>query len=657
VYAGEYANANGVTYVPCGGNGHSLYYWGNPARADTFPPASYNQASASYCVVVWFYGNGGGSDDQLNGPIRSNDELFVEDTPKFNGPAADEDPNAPYYYKYDNNSAPSPNTPTHAGPMAMPTTDNQLSTLANPADGGEGCLFAGPTSITFNTDGSFNVLSPATAYLVGQGQNLGCAATAAAVNGTYAASTVVTPNSTFNGVIYVEDVPSSAIDPWYNCASGVMGSPNAAGYPTYATDVTNYGCKNGDAYVSDNGANTITGQFTISAENNIWITGNLEYTGALAGNNVLGLIANNDIFVYNPVKCNGNWSAANQTCTGTPGTFANLLGTPISTIDAALLAIYHTFSVSNYDRGASLGTLTVNGSIAQEYRGPVAITGGSGYVKNYNYDARLAYLGPPYYLQPSTSGWVIRSWTEGCDAGLATCSALHRAVPPPTTTTSTTSPTTSTSTTSTTSTTLPTTTTTHPTTTTTSTTTTTVPTTTTSTSTTTTSTTTTSTSTTSTTLPTLNCSASASGTAYNRSSWNVSANNNNVAPGNTDAPAYAIDGNLSTRYSSEVQQVAGMYFQIDMGASQAFDEVDMQVPNSVNDYAYGYTIEASNLSNFSSYTTVGTCSTGLGTTEIVSFPAQTDRYIRVVLTGNPGLGVSASPQNWWWSIDEINVYH
>ena len=45
-----------------------------------------------------------------------------------------------------------------------------------------------------------------------------------------------------------------------------------------------------------------------------------------------------------------------------------------STIDAAILAINHSFIVDNYDCGSPLGTLTVNGAIAQKYRGAVGTT-------------------------------------------------------------------------------------------------------------------------------------------------------------------------------------------------------------------------------------------------------------------------------------------
>ena len=46
-------------------------------------------------------------------------------------------------------------------------------------------------------------------------------------------------------------------------------------------------------------------------------------------------------------------------------------------IDAAILSLQHSFIVDNYNCGARLGTLTVNGAIAQKYRGPVGTVSGT----------------------------------------------------------------------------------------------------------------------------------------------------------------------------------------------------------------------------------------------------------------------------------------
>lgn len=65
------------------------------------------------------------------------------------------------------------------------------------------------------------------------------------------------------------------------------------------------------------------------------------------------------------------------------GTITNL------NIDAAILAVTGSFIVDNYDCAGSLGNLTVNGAIAQFYRGPVGTTNGNGYTKNYNFSCMM----------------------------------------------------------------------------------------------------------------------------------------------------------------------------------------------------------------------------------------------------------------------------
>jgi hypothetical protein len=77
-------------------------------------------------------------------------------------------------------------------------------------------------------------------------------------------------------------------------------------------------------------------------------------------------------------------------------------------IDAAILSTNHSWIVDNYKCGNQLGTLTVWGSIAQFWRGPVGTSGGSGYVKNYNYDDRLANQQPPSFLAPTNAtSWKV----------------------------------------------------------------------------------------------------------------------------------------------------------------------------------------------------------------------------------------------------------
>jgi len=153
---------------------------------------------------------------------------------------------------------------------------------------------------------------------------------------------------------------------------------------------------------------------------------------------------------------------------------------------------------------------------------------------------------------------------------------------------------------------------------------------------------------TTTTVPT-NCTTSTTGeTQLSESGFLASTN----APSNsTDAPQNAItnavNGTDSTRFSTDEAQALGLSYQVNMGAAQTFNEIQMATPNSSNDYARGYNIEVS--SNGTVWTTIASC-TGTATPEIVSFPTQIAQYLAVVLTTGAAGG-------WYWSIDQFFVYN
>jgi hypothetical protein len=119
----------------------------------------------------------------------------------------------------------------------------------------------------------------------------------------------------------------------------------------------------------------------------------------------------------------------------------------------------------------------------------------------------------------------------------------------------------------------------------------------------------------------------------------------NAPSSSTDAPANALDGNLSTRFSTDEAQTAGQQFEVNMGSKQTFNELVMEVPNSPTDYAREFVVQVSN--DGVTWSHVTTC-TGTGPTEVVSFPTQTAQYVRVVLT--------AGETTNWWSIDEFYLY-
>lgn len=83
--------------------------------------------------------------------------------------------------------------------------------------------------------------------------------------------------------------------------------------------------------------------------------------------------------------------------------------------DAAILALNHSFGYEDYTRGLK-GTLTIKGSIAQRYRGPVGTFSGgtrvSGYAKNYWYDERMLYQEPPHFIEPLNAGFEVLDWEQ-----------------------------------------------------------------------------------------------------------------------------------------------------------------------------------------------------------------------------------------------------
>ena len=121
------------------------------------------------------------------------------------------------------------------------------------------------------------------------------------------------------------------------------------------------------------------------------------------------------------------------------------------------------------------------------------------------------------------------------------------------------------------------------------------------------------------TVPGSDCSASSRGLALSRAGWSASSN---AHPSSTDAPANALDGNSSTRFSTDVPQAPGLFFEVDLGSKQSFDELAMESPSSPNDYARGYYIEVSD--DASSWTIVANC-TGTSSPEVVRLAAQTAR--------------------------------
>ena len=383
------------------------YYYGGinnqrdePSRTDFSGDSDSNGA---YCNDISFVGS-----DKLNGPMHTNDAFMVCGNAQFLGHVTTSWSGAGGALYRDGcpTSHPvfaDPGGPTYSAPLTMPPTNSALK--SNVAAGTGGCLYTGPTRIKLLSNGQMTVKSP-----FSKNTN-NTTAGQCPKNGT--------GSMPADGVIYVQNVPSTTTDPNYTngCPYSVSngGGDNRAhplGLPIH-NDTTTYGCRNGDAFIEG----TLKGQLTIASENNIDITWSMTYNSGVGGNDLLGLIANNYIEVYHPTSCtSGTTSACNLTATFPGETPARTTANTSPTIQAAMLSLSHSVRVQNYDRGAPLGTLNVTGVLAQRYRGPVGTNSNgtivTGFSKNYVYDQRLQYLSPPYFLDPVASQWGIVTWAE-----------------------------------------------------------------------------------------------------------------------------------------------------------------------------------------------------------------------------------------------------
>jgi hypothetical protein len=312
--------------------------------------------TSQYCDTISFV-----KGDSINGAMHTNDAFVICENPTLGRTTTDPievsgPPKGWFSTKEVPHSGSScKGSPTFAGTLVTnapvitpPPTNSELRNIAEPA---------------FKFKGQVRICLSGTSMTVG---------TAGSCEGAYSGPIPA------NGVVYVE-----------NGICEVPYSPFTTTYPETS------GC--GNVYVKGN----YSGQLTIAAENDIIINGSL----IRSGEGVLGLIANNFVRVYHPFSTDAvSAQTAHNECNSGSNGAASI---PNIQIDAAILAINHSFIVDHYDCGSSLGLLTVNGAIAQKFRGAVGTSGGSGYKKSYNYDDRLSFLEPPSFIEPVQSEWVV----------------------------------------------------------------------------------------------------------------------------------------------------------------------------------------------------------------------------------------------------------
>ncbi len=386
-----------------------------------------------------------GTNEVVDGPLDSNDALYICGG-DFKGPVTSYYHVAPYYRNCGAATFEA-GVPQPGDKLVMPPTNTQMKQetrgdLTATDVPRPGCLYTGPTSIVFNSDGTMTVRSPWTKAVntsaTGAMTNAACGTPGRGANngttlGSDAGQKITVPAQ---NLIYVQTIPALSTDPNYWAPGTVPytgfscpANGNGIGYPYTTTTGTSpttngttttesitatgtgtsyYGCSSGDVFVKGQ----LKGQVTIAAENYVWITGNLTYTDI--SSDILGLVGQNAIWVWNPIIATTTCSTSRGVVSCNTGSSSNYLTDSGRTINAAMLSVSHTFQVQNYDQGSSRGNLNVLGAIAQKFRGTVGTVGSrpTGYTKVYKYDVRLRNIAPPKFLQAVSTTYGITSYAE-----------------------------------------------------------------------------------------------------------------------------------------------------------------------------------------------------------------------------------------------------
>ncbi|MFT4035227.1 MAG: hypothetical protein QM679_06600 [Patulibacter sp.] len=227
---------------------------------------------------------------------------------------------------------------------------------------------------------------------------------------------------------YLSYVPDATIKYGYDPSGTYTTSPNNK-------LVSREGC--GIAVVSG----TYSSSLTIAAQHDIVIRSSVTRTST-ATTAVLGLVATDWVRIAHLVSASTQAACDQFQATGGASTVSGGTGTNETTaigttgtgvtqlaynpsgiqIDASIVALNGSFMLDRWWCGATLGTLTVNGSIIQKYHGPVNIIRGdtataptAGYTtKAYTYDDTLRSYQPPgyEYLNIGGEGWTVKKQWE-----------------------------------------------------------------------------------------------------------------------------------------------------------------------------------------------------------------------------------------------------
>jgi hypothetical protein len=340
--------------------------------------------------IVWKLG------DRVRGPLHSNDALTIDSGAQFD--SADTESSwpdiqdaAPGTKTWLGAASALPgNVPRYAAPIPLPDGNSEIAQYVtpNPLGGtnGPGCYYRGTTRIVFQGT-TMRVYSPGTTSAQTPDRCL------------TVSNNAVEQVKAIPPVIYVDEGTA-------DCPIGTVGYPTAGEAYTAGSyndaswgESPNYDCKRGTAYVSG----VVDGQVSVASWHDIVVTGDLTLADDGAGQDVVGLIAPNYVWVRHALDASGQ----------------NLTSSPeVQKIQAAILCLRHSFVAQNWENGAALGNLSLLGALAQKMRGPVGATDPttgavSGYLKDYQYDERFKGLQPPFFLKPGTNVWNILNVTDG----------------------------------------------------------------------------------------------------------------------------------------------------------------------------------------------------------------------------------------------------
>jgi hypothetical protein len=333
------------------------------------------------------------------------------------------------------------------GDQSLPSENTNLAnygTASPPNEIGYGCTYVGPTMIEI-TGTTMNVWSPLST-------NAATTTPLCSNDSTFSASQPLITGIALptDGVVYVQNyVPQSTAPPVPSDGSN-DGSTECFNPYQQAMPPNSAQCLEGDVYIEGE----LNGQLTIGSAANIIITRDITYScvdngGAASGSNpvsvsactnavapnVLGLSAKYDVLISgneptssnpleNPEPCVANGFGDGTSATAVTAT-VKINGTSYSTsidppaiwptvcdpqnviIDASIFALNGSFGVENWSTTpySDAGDANLNGADLSFFRGPFGIDGDDGYIKQFSFDARLAYLSSPHILVDPLPIW------------------------------------------------------------------------------------------------------------------------------------------------------------------------------------------------------------------------------------------------------------